>query len=195
MPDGDLGAPVRHLVRDHVPAATAALTVVSLALVFGAVLGAIPSAFLPRAPDAVLGAIPHVNAAISVVAIATIAQGWRWIRAYQVRRHRAAMLLAAGLFGTFLLLYLYRLTLVGTTAFPGPPSLYQWLYLPVLAIHVTLAIVCIPLVYYVLLIGLTHPVSAIPHTRHPRVGRVAASLWLVSFTLGTVVYLLLYVAY
>jgi putative membrane protein len=178
-----------------VPATAAALTVASLGLVFGAVLGGLPSTLLPRAPDAVLAAIPHVNVAISLVAIATIAQGWRWIRDGQVRRHRAAMLLAAGLFAVFLGLYLYLVTLVGPTEFPGPATVYRWIYLPVLAVHVTLAVVCIPLLYYVLLVGVTHPASAIPRTRHPAVGRVAASLWLVSFGLGTVVYLLLYVVY
>ncbi len=105
------------------------------------------------------------------------------------------MLTAAGLFATFLALYLYRLTIVGTTPFGGPDAVYRFVYLPVLAVHITLAIVCIPLVYYVLLIGLTHPVSAIPATRHRRVGRVAATLWLVSFSLGIVVYLLLFVVF
>jgi len=38
-------------------------------------------------------------------------------------------------------------------------------------------------------------VSELPHTDHPRAGKVAAGLWLVSFTLGIVVYLMLYVVY
>ncbi|MFB6361953.1 MAG: DUF420 domain-containing protein [Halobacteriales archaeon] len=186
---------MRGFVRDHVSAVAALLTVLSLALVFGAVLGSFPSGLLPRAPDPVLHAIPHVNAVISLLAISVIATGWYSARSGQIRRHRAAMLLATALFAGFLGLYLYRVTLVGPTSFPGPAVVYRWLYLPVLAVHVSLAIVCIPLVYYVLLIGLSHPVAAIPGTRHPSVGRIAASLWLVSFTLGTVVYLLLYVVY
>jgi putative membrane protein len=186
---------VRTVVRDHVAAVTALLTMASLALIFGSVLGSFPSGLLPRAPDPVLGAIPHVNAVISLIAIALIATGWYSARSGQIRRHRAAMLLATGLFAAFLGLYLYRVTLLGPMSFPGPAVLYRWLYLPVLAVHITLAIICIPLLYYVLLIGLSHPVSAIPRTRHPTVGRIAASLWLVSFTLGTVVYLLLYVVY
>ncbi len=190
-----VSAAVRAVVRDHVPAAAAGLTAVSLALVFGAVLGALPAANLPRAPEAVLEAIPPVNAAISAVAIATIARGWLWIREGAVRRHRAAMLLSSALFATFLALYLYRVTLLGPAEFPGPTAVYRGLYLPVLAVHVTLAIVCIPLLYYVLLVGLTHPVAAIPRTAHARVGRVAAALWLVSFALGIAVYLLLYVVY
>lgn len=190
-----LAGRVRTVIRDHVVLATAGLTAVSLALVFGAVLGALPGWLLPRPPDGVLAAIPHANAAISLAAILAIARGWLWIRAGAVRRHRLAMLLATGLFASFLALYLYRVTLLGPTAFAGPVAVYRWVYLPVLGVHVTLAMLCIPLVYYVLLIGLTHPVAVIPTTAHPRVGRIAATLWLVSFTLGLVVYLLLYGVY
>jgi putative membrane protein len=38
-------------------------------------------------------------------------------------------------------------------------------------------------------------VSAIRESLHSRVGRVAASLWFVSFLLGDVVYALLYLIY
>ena len=99
------------------------------------------------------------------------------------------------LFVAFLVLYLYRVSLVGPAPFPGPDSVYQFVYLPVLAIHILLAIVCIPLLYYVLLLALTHDVAELPATNHPRVGRVAASLWQISFALGIVVYLLLYAVY
>ncbi|MDZ7702143.1 MAG: DUF420 domain-containing protein [Halobacteriales archaeon] len=186
---------MRTAVRDHVPAVAAGLTIVSLALVFGAVLGYLPGGALPRAPTALLAAIPTVNALISVVAIGTILTGWRRARQGRFREHRAAMLTASGLFAAFLTLYLYRLSVLGTTPFGGPEAVYRFVYLPVLAVHITLAVVCIPLLYYVLLLALTRPVSAIPRTRHRRVGRVAASLWLVSFGLGIVVYLLLNVVY
>jgi putative membrane protein len=68
-------------------------------------------------------------------------------------------------------------------------------YLPLLAIHIGLAIVCVPLLYYVLLLALTRPVTELPETPHRKVGRVAASLWLISFTLGVVVYAQLYLIY
>lgn len=180
-------------VRDNVPAATAALTVVSLALVFGAALRVVPTP--PRPSEAALHAIPPVNAVISAVAIGTISAGWRWIRRGEVRKHRAAMLTSFGLFAVFLALYLYRVSIVGPTEFTGPAAVERFLYLPLLAVHILLAIVCVPLLYYVMLLGLTRPVSEIYETAHRRVGRVAASLWLTSFALGIVVYLLLYVVY
>jgi len=182
-------------VRTRVPEMTAALSVVSLALVFGAVLGAIPRGVVPRAPETALSAIPHVNAVVSAVAVVTIVAGVAFARRGEFHRHRAMMLTSAVLFLVFLVLYLYKVTLEGPAAFPGPDAVRRWVYLPVLAVHILLAIVCIPLLYYVLLLATTRPVAALTDTAHARVGRVAASLWLISFVLGNVVYALLYVVY
>lgn len=183
------------LVRDNVPGVTALLTAISLALVFGAVLGAFPDGTLPRASTATLDAIPHANATISTAAIVTIVAGIREIRRGRVDRHRALMLASLGLFALFLGLYLYRVSLLGPSTFTGPESVYRFVYLPTLAVHVLLAVVCIPLLYYVVLLALTRPVAALYGSNHRRVGRVAAALWLVSFLLGNVVYALLYVMY
>ncbi|MFB6156492.1 MAG: DUF420 domain-containing protein [Haloferacaceae archaeon] len=191
----NVGSRVRGGVRGHVPAVAAVLSVGSLALVFGAALGAVPRAVLPRAPPAVVGAIPHVNAAISALAVLTIGGGVLSIRRGDVRRHRALMLLSTLLFAAFLVLYLYKVALQGPADFPGPGAVYRLVYLPLLAVHVLLAVVCVPLLYYVLLLAYTRSIAELPETRHPTVGRVAAGLWVVSFVLGNVVYLLLYVVY
>ena len=66
---------MRTVVRDHVPVVAAVLTLASLGLIFGAVLGRLPSELVPRASTAFLAAVPHVNAGISVVAIVTSARG------------------------------------------------------------------------------------------------------------------------
>lgn len=181
-------------VRERVPELTGVLTVVSLALVFGAVGGYLPGSTLPRI-DGLVTAIPHLNALISACAIVTIVAGVRAIRRGNVARHRAAMLTATGLFALFLVLYLYRVSLEGPTTFTGPTWLRQFFYLPMLAVHILLAMVCVPLVYYTLLLAVTHSVAELPGTNHPRVGRVAALFWLVSFTLGIAVYLLLHVLF
>lgn len=186
---------MRYEAADHVPTLAGLLSLVALALVFGAALGLLPVETLPRAPDAVLAAIPHANATISVVAIVAIAAGWRSIRRGDVRRHRRAMLAAFLLFGSFLGLYLYKVALTGPTTFGGPDWVGTYVYYPVLGVHVLLAVVCVPLLFYVLLLAVTRPVSEIPLTDHPRLGRITAALWLLSFALGTVVYALLYLAY
>ncbi|MFC7141974.1 DUF420 domain-containing protein [Halosimplex aquaticum] len=182
-------------VREHVPAVSGILSVAALALVFAAALQAIPQALLPRAPDAVLHAIPHLNAAVSAAAIGAIVVGWRAIRRGDVAGHRRAMLATTALFALFLAAYLYRVALLGPTKFSGPPLVEGAIYPAVLAIHIVLAIVSVPLVIYVLLLAVTRSVPELRETRHPTVGRVAAALWLVSFSLGVVVYLMLYVLF
>jgi putative membrane protein len=183
---------VRAFVREHVGALTALLATVSLALVFAAALRVGPARALPEAPGWVLAAIPHVNAVVSLAAIATIATGVRAIRRGDVATHRRRMLATVALFGTFLALYLYRVALLGPTPFAGPSVVETYVYYPLLGVHVGLAILTVPLVYYVLLVAYGHEVAAIPATNHPRVGRVAAALWLVSFALGVAVYAMLY---
>ena len=182
--------------RERVPILTGVLSVVSLALVFSAAGGVIPRSAVPSTPEPVLAAIPHVNAAISLMAIACIGIGWRAIRSGNVGRHRLAMLASFGLFALFLILYLYRLIALGGPAgFPGPEQIERLVYLPTLGIHILLAVVCIPLLYYVLLLAWTHTVGELARTRHAVVGRIAASLWMISFALGVVVYVLLYHVY
>jgi putative membrane protein len=178
--------------REHVPALTAVLTVVSLGLVFGAALRVIPQTLLPRASESVLGIVPHVNAVVSTMAILTIVAGVVAARRGDYRTHRRLMLASLALFAAFLVLYLYKVILQGPAPFPGPENLYGTVYLPTLAIHILLAVVCIPLLYYVVLLAVTRPLAEVFETRHRRVARVAAGLWLVSFLLGNAVYAMLY---
>lgn len=180
--------------RDRVRELTAILTIVSLTVVFATAGGLVPAGALPRL-GALVEVIPHVNAALSAGALVTIAVGVRAIKAGEVSRHRVAMVATTVLFLTFLALYIYRIALEGPSEFPGPETVYQFVYLPTLAVHILLAVVSIPLVYYVLLIALTRPTAAIRESPHPRVGRIAASLWFLAFALGIAVYVLLYVVY
>ncbi|WP_049980848.1 DUF420 domain-containing protein [Halolamina rubra] len=183
---------LRAAVRDHTLATATALSVVALALVFAAALRVIPPEALPRAPSAVVDAIPHVNAFVSAVAFVLIVVGVRAIRGGDVERHRKLMGTAFGLFVVFLVGYLYRVALIGPTEFPGS-GLIETVYFAILGIHITLAVVSVPLLFYTLLLAWSHPVSEIPSTNHRRVGKVAAPLWAISFALGVVVYLLIYV--
>jgi len=180
--------------RDRVRELTAVLSIVSLAIVFGTAGGFVPAGSLPRI-DGLVELVPHVNAVLSAAALVTIAVGVRAIKRGHVGRHRVAMVTTTLLFLGFLVLYLYRIALEGPSAFPGPDTVYQFVYLPTLAIHILLAVLAIPFVYYVLLLALTRPVGAIRESAHARVGRVAATLWAVSFALGIVVYLMLYVLF
>jgi putative membrane protein len=182
------------VVRQHTPAVTAILSSLSIGIVFAAAGGAVPTETLPRAPEALLDAIPHINAAISLMAIATITLGVRAIRAGEIARHRSLMFASFGLFVVFLAGYLYRVSLLGPTEFSGPAVVGTFVYYPILAIHILLAVVCIPLLYHTMLLAATYSPHELSETIHPRLGRIAAPLWLVSFLLGFVVYLLVYLA-
>lgn len=180
------------VVRNHTPAVTALLSSLSIGIVFAAAGGAVPTETVPRAPAAVLAAIPHINAAISLSAILTITLGVRAIRAGDIARHRSLMSASFGLFVLFLSAYLYRVSLLGPTEFTGPAFIETYVYYPILAVHIVLAVLCIPLLYHTLLLAATYSPHELSETIHPRLGRLAAPLWLLSFLLGFIVYLLVY---
>lgn len=157
--------------------------------------GRLPDTLVPKVSDGVLQLTPHLNAALVSLALVSLLIGYRAVRNDDLKTHARAMLTAALLFFGFLGLYLLRLANEGLTEFRGPDDIYGYVYLPVLVVHMVLAGVSVPLVIYNLYVGARADTSEIPHTSHPRVGRVAAPLWGVSFILGAVVYLLLHQLY
>lgn len=185
---------LRRRSRQHVTGLTMLLSAVALAFVFAAALQRLPVESLPKSPT-LLAWIPHVNAVVSLAAITTITVGWRAVRNGAIDRHRVAMVASFLLFAAFLVLYLYRVAILGPTEFPGEAFVRTYLYLPILMVHVLLAVVCVPFVINALLLAATHSVTELPRTKHPLVGRIAASLWLVSFALGLVIYASLYLVY
>jgi putative membrane protein len=185
---------LRVWIRDHLAASAAVLSAVSIALVFAAALQRLPTAAIPRV-EPLLTAVPHLNAIISLTAIGTILAGVRAIRRDDVRRHRALMVASFALFAAFLVLYLYRVALLGPSEFPGPAVVRTYVYFPVLFVHIALAVVCLPFVFYALLSAGTRPIPEVYGSNHARAGRVAATLWLVSFSMGVVIYALLYHVY
>jgi len=163
--------------------------------VLGYALAAEPPSTLSPAAARLVRIAPHLIAAVNAAALIILLRGRSAIRAGRVRSHRRLMLTAAVLISLFLVLYVTRVGLGGTKAFPGPAAVRVYFYLPMLAVHILLSIVSVPLVIYNLLVGLTRPVAAIRLTAHPRVGRTAVALWSVSLLLGLGVYVLLNLVY
>jgi len=173
-------------------------TIVITAAVYGtlgAALSSQPSENLSPGLRRALGAFPLIIAMVNASALGCLLAGWRAILAGRVTLHRRLMLAAMALISIFLVMYVTRVSLGGVKAFPGPASIRAYLYLPALVIHISLSILSVPLVVYNAFVGLTVPVSLIPRSPHPRVGRVAVVLWSVSLSLGILVYLLLNVLY
>ncbi len=186
---------MRSLVRDNVVLTTLGLTVISAVLVFGATMELVPEGVLPVAPSWVFDAIPHVNAVLAVVALGAMGYGLAAIRRDDIMAHRRWMLTAFGAFVGFLVLYLYNVSIMGPGEFPGPELIRLYVYIPLLIIHITLAVICLPLLYYAILLATTRPVAEISLTPHARVARPAFVLWSISFLLGLVIYLQLHVIY
>jgi len=90
----------------------------------------------------------------------------------------------------FLLLYLVKTGGGGRKEFIGPTG-PRVLYLILLAVHIFLSSVSVPLVLYTFLLGWSHSFAELPATSHPNIGRYAAGSWIISLFLGLITYLLL----
>ncbi|HXF82225.1 MAG TPA: DUF420 domain-containing protein [bacterium] len=177
------------------PGAAAVVLGIIVYAALGLALRAEPSAARPPALRTLLAAAPHLIAAINAAALVLLLAGWRAIRRGRVSAHRRCMTAAAGLICAFLVLYVTRVALGGTKAFPGPTAVRLYVYLPMLAVHILLSIFAVIPVIYNLVVGLTRETAAVARTAHPAVGRLAVAVWSLSLVLGLGVYLLLNVVY
>jgi len=167
---------------------TVLLTIVGYALVLGTFLLDIP--IYPDLTNAQVNLLSHVIAVINTTATVVLLLGWYWIRAGDVEKHRLAMILGFVLILGFLVVYLLKVGGGGTKEFVGPQGVY-YAYLVMLAIHIILSIVSVPVVLYALILGLTHTPAELRQTPHARIGRIAAAAWILSLFLGVVTYALL----
>ncbi|WP_246999624.1 DUF420 domain-containing protein [Halosolutus gelatinilyticus] len=181
-------ADARRRLRNRPLGTTVLLTVVGYALVIGTFVLEIP--FYPDLTNAQIHLLSHVIAIINTMATVLLIAGWYWIRTGKIEKHRLAMTGAFGLILLFLVVYLLRVGGGGEKYFVGPDSVY-YAYLIMLAIHIILSIVAVPVVLYALILGLTHTPAELRGTSHARIGRIAAGSWILSLVLGVVTYLLL----
>lgn len=184
------------VLGDHPIATTAAISVVGYAVVVGAFLGAIPIPTIGRSTVVLLS---DLIAVINTVALALLVLGYRFVKRGQIRRHRAAMLSAFALIMVFLVLYVTKvgggfeksLVIEAGQPLAAYADSVRTVYLAMLVIHVFLSVVSVPVVLYAVVLGLTRPVSELPNTAHPRVGRIAVAAWTLSLALGVLTYVLL----
>ncbi len=181
-------AAAKQRLRNRPLEATIALTVVGYALVIGTFVLELP--IYPELTNEQVNLFSHTIALINAATTVCILLGIYWIRTDQVDKHRAAMTGAFLLILLFLVVYLIRVGGGGTKLFVGPELVTQ-LYRGMLAIHILLSIVAVPVVLYALILGLTHTPRELRRTAHARVGRIAAGSWLLSLVLGLVTYLML----
>lgn len=167
---------------------TTVLSLVGYALVAGTFAGVLP--FFPDITDATVILLGDAIAVVNASALLSILVGVRYIRRNEVRKHRAAMLTAFTLILLFLVLYLLK---VGggfekAILVEGPVRVA---YLAMLAIHILLSAVSVPVVIHAVVLGLTHTPTELRETSHARVGRIAVAAWSLSLFLGLVTYVML----
>ncbi|WP_435363495.1 DUF420 domain-containing protein [Haloarchaeobius sp. DYHT-AS-18] len=182
-------ADVRATVRENVRATTILLTVVGYALVLGTFAGLLP--IYPDISRETTNLLSHGIAVVNTIATSSLALGWYWIRNNEVDKHRKAMLTSFTLIIVFLVLYLVKVGGGGEKEIVGATGVVYWAYIAMLAIHILLSVVSVPVVLYALVLGLTHTPSELKRTAHAKVGRIGAGAWILSLTLGVVTYVML----
>ncbi|MFC4549268.1 MULTISPECIES: DUF420 domain-containing protein [Halorussus] len=175
-------------VKDNPRAAAAVLSVFGYVLVLGTFAGLLP--IYPELERSTVDLLSHAIAVVNTVALSALLAGWYWIRRGEVRKHRAAMLTAFSLIVVFLALYLTKVGGGGEKHIAASGLVY-YAYLAMLAVHIALSVIAVPVVVYAVVLGLTHTPTELRNTAHARVGRWAAGAWSLSLALGIVTYVLL----
>lgn len=185
------------IVRDHPKAITGVLSLLGYALVLGAFGGFIP--LFPSLSEETVLLFSDLITVVNSAALASLLVGWYFIRTDQVSKHRAAMLFAFVLICVFLVLYLWKvgggfeksIRISDGQFLAAYASIVRPLYLLMLAIHILLSVVAVPVVLYAVILGLTHTPAELVDTAHARVGRIAVVSWSVSLALGIITYFML----
>ena len=173
------------------------LPALALGVGVGAFAGLLP--IFPPLSDATVVLFSDLIAVVNTFALTALLVGWWFIRNGDVRKHRAAMLTAFALICVFLVLYLWKVGGGFEKSFVVPDGAFlaayagvvEPVYLVMLAVHIFLSVVAVPVVLYAVVLGLTHTPAELRDTRHARVGRIAVTAWAVSLFLGIVTYVLL----
>ncbi len=186
-----------NVVKEHPRAITAVLSVIGYALVIGAFEGLIP--LFPELSRDTVVLFSDLIAVVNTLALTALLVGWRFIRRGEVEKHRRAMLTAFSLIVVFLVLYLWKvgggfeksIAIREGQFLAAYAGIVEPLYLAMLAVHILLSVVAVPVVLYAIVLGLTHTPEELRDTAHARVGRIAVSAWSLSLFLGVVTYFML----
>jgi putative membrane protein len=129
--------------------------------------------------------LPGLNALLNGLCAVTLCVGFYFIRRSNIAAHRASMLLAFAFSSAFLVSYVANHALHGDTIFPGHGPV-RTLYLSILASHVVLSIVALPMVLTTFFFSLTGRFAI-----HRRIARITLPIWLYVSVTGVVVFLFL----
>ena len=175
--------------KQHPAIITGLLSIVGYVLVLGTFAGVLP--IYPSISIETVNLLSDLIAVVNSAATVSLVLGWLAIRRGQVARHRLAMLTAFGLILVFLVIYLLKVGGGGGEKHIQATGPVYYAYLVMLAVHIVLSVVSVPVVLYAVVLGLTHTPTELTRTAHARVGRIAAAAWILSLVLGVVTYIML----
>ena len=134
--------------------------------------------------DDIIPYLPHFQALLNTAATLLLSAGYYFIRHQRSDRHRICMATALLISSLFMISYLTYHAAVGYAPFAGQGTIRPF-YFTLLASHVILAAVIVPLVLTTVFFALRGN-----FTRHPRIARWTLPLWLYVSVSGVVIYLL-----
>jgi len=134
--------------------------------------------------DEVVPYLPHFQAILNTSAAIFLGAGYRFIRSGQRDTHRLCMTVALAISSVFMVSYLYYHSQVGYMPFVGQ-GLIRPVYFTLLASHVILAAVIVPLVLATVLFAIKGNLI-----RHPKIARWTLPLWFYVSVSGVIIYLL-----
>lgn len=135
-----------------------------------------------------LAFLPALNAGFNGLSAVALLMGYTFIRARRIRAHRTAMISAFAFSTMFLVGYIVHHALHGDVRYPAHAAL-RGVYLPLLASHILLAVVALPLVLTTFFFSLS---GRIP--QHRRIARWTFPLWLYVSVTGVIVWVMLRMA-
>jgi len=141
--------------------------------------------YVHRAPADFAGRwmfLPALNAFLNGLCAIALCVGFYFIKHGHRSAHRASMLVAFAFSAAFLVSYVVNHALHGDTIFPGHGSV-RTLYLSILASHVILSIVALPMVLTTFFFSLTGRFAS-----HRRIARFTFPVWLYVSVTGVVVF-------
>jgi putative membrane protein len=144
--------------------------------------------YVHRAPADFAGRwmfLPALNALLNGLCAISLGVGLYFIKRHNREAHRNSMLLAFAFSSVFLVSYIVNHALHGDTIFPGQGGV-RTLYLSILASHVILSIVALPLVLTTFFFSLTGRFAL-----HRKIARWTFPIWLYVSVTGVVVFVFL----
>ena len=131
-----------------------------------------------------LRSLPLVNAVLNAFATIALVTGFYEIRKRRIHHHRASMSFAFIFSSIFLVSYLVNFTLHGETHFNRLSSWWPF-YWKLLASHIVLSIIALPLILITFFLSLTGRFRA-----HKKLARWTFPIWLYVSVTGVIVYLM-----